>query len=99
VVGVSVTTDYTATHLAFRDVGEAHGLHPTAVRVVLALDEHDFHETVTGLGRRLGLHDTAVHRALRELRAAGAVDGRDDLTELGRDIARDVVDAERGARG
>jgi predicted transcriptional regulator len=96
---VSVTTDYTAMHRAFRDVGEGHGLHPTAVRVVLALDEHGLHETVTGLGARLGLHDTAVHRALRQLRAGGFVDRDDVPTESGRRVAWDVVDAERGVEG
>lgn len=96
---MSITSDYTAMHRAFREVGSAHGLRTESVRVVSALDEHGLHPTVMDLGRRLALHDTAVHRALRELRAGGFVDGGCDLTELGRQVAGDVVDAERGARG
>ena len=49
---MSVTSDYTATHLAFRAVGEAHGLHPTAVRVVLALDEMEPDPSFTPKGDR-----------------------------------------------
>ncbi len=95
---MSITSDYTAMHRAFREVANAHGLRTESVRVVVALDEHGIYESVTALGRRMGLHDTAVHRALRELRSVGAIDRDDVQTELGLRVAGDVYDAERGAQ-